>query len=104
MMALGVTAFSGNGSEEPRPPRPLKAHTVDGAWSLVGSANWDVRSLRLNFEFELEVWDRAFARKLDAIIDAKLAESRRLKHLELESATRLVRMRNAAARLLLPYL
>jgi cardiolipin synthase len=70
----------------------------------VGSANWDVRSLRLNFEFGLEVWDRDFAAKLDSIIDGKLAESRKLRRLELESTTRLVRMRNAAARLLLPYL
>ncbi len=60
--------------------------------------------MRLNFELELEVWDRDFVGKLDALIEGKLAESRRLKRFELESATWLVRMRNAAARLLLPYL
>jgi len=30
---------------------------VDGCWVLVGSANWDARSLRLNFEFNLECYD-----------------------------------------------
>ena len=38
-----------------------KIMTVDGAWSLVGSANWDVRSLRLNFEYDLEAWDTVLA-------------------------------------------
>ena len=28
-----------------------KLMVVDGCWSLVGSANWDARSLRLNFEY-----------------------------------------------------
>jgi cardiolipin synthase len=81
-----------------------KIMTIDGVWSLVGSANWDVRSLRLNFEFELEVWDRAFAGKLDAIINEKVARTRKLTRQELTSASPLVRFRNAAARLLLPYL
>ena len=31
--------------------------TIDGRWSLVGSANWDMRSLRLNFELTLETYD-----------------------------------------------
>jgi len=31
--------------------------TIDGKWSLVGSANWDMRSLRLNFELTLESYD-----------------------------------------------
>ena len=30
---------------------------VDGVWSLIGSANWDPRSLRLNFEFNVECYD-----------------------------------------------
>ena len=40
----------------PRPFDHTKAMTVDGAWSLVGSANWDPRSLRLNFELEVEAF------------------------------------------------
>jgi cardiolipin synthase A/B len=44
--------------------------TIDGEWSLVGSANWDMRSLRLNFEPTVELYDPDLARKLAGIIDA----------------------------------
>jgi cardiolipin synthase len=36
--------------------------TIDDAWSLIGSANWDTRSFRLNFELNVEIQDEAFAR------------------------------------------
>jgi phosphatidylserine/phosphatidylglycerophosphate/cardiolipin synthase-like enzyme len=32
-----------------------KLLTIDGVWSLIGSANWDVRSFRLNFELSVEL-------------------------------------------------
>jgi len=38
-----------------------KVMVVDGAWALVGSANVDVRSFRLNFELGALVVDAAFA-------------------------------------------
>ena len=50
-----------------------KLMTVDGAWSLVGSANWDVRSLRLNFEFNVECYGTRAAAEIDKVIDAKIA-------------------------------
>jgi cardiolipin synthase len=31
---------------------------VDGIWAMVGSVNWDARSLRLNFEFNVECYGR----------------------------------------------
>ena len=34
---------------------------VDGIWVLIGSANLDPRSLHLNFEFNVEVYDPALA-------------------------------------------
>lgn len=34
---------------------------VDGSWAYVGSSNLDARSLRLNFEVDLEVLDHTFA-------------------------------------------
>src|SRR5690606_11177032 len=33
-----------------------KLMIVDGIWSLIGSTNWDPRSLRLNFEFNVECY------------------------------------------------
>lgn len=38
-----------------------KLMVVDGMWSLIGSANIDPRSFRLNFEFDLEVYSQEFA-------------------------------------------
>ncbi|WEX78840.1 phosphatidylserine/phosphatidylglycerophosphate/cardiolipin synthase family protein [Sinorhizobium numidicum] len=41
-----------------------KLMVVDERWTYVGSTNLDPRSLRLNFEFDLEVLDEAFARSV----------------------------------------
>lgn len=79
-----------------------KLMTVDGAWSLIGSANWDMRSLRLNFELVVEVTDAATAAAVDARIDAMARRAASVAALrDRGTATRL---RDAAARLLLPYL
>jgi len=81
-----------------------KLLTVDGQWCLIGSSNWDARSFRLNFEFDLECCDHDFAARLDAIIDAKIASGRRLTPEALLARPVPIRLRDAAARLLMPYL
>jgi cardiolipin synthase len=88
----------------PEPFDHSKLCTVDGEWSLIGSSNWDVRSFRLNFEFDLEIIGRDFTAELDAMIDAKIARGQRLSPDELAFEPIPLRLRNAAARLLLPYL
>ncbi len=57
----------------PPPFDHAKLCTVDGAWCLIGSSNWDARSLRLNFEFDLECSDAALTGAIDALIDARIA-------------------------------
>ena len=42
-----------------------KLLTIDGEWSYVGSSNLDPRSLRLNFEVDLEVLDTGFAERIE---------------------------------------
>ncbi len=79
-----------------------KLMTVDGAWCLVGSANWDMRSLRLNFEMDVEVIDAAVTADVDALIDA--LPRRVLALHELHNRSIPVRLRDAATRLLQPYL
>ena len=44
-----------------------KSVTVDGELSLFGSLNLDPRSLILNFEITLAVYDRAFTASLRAL-------------------------------------
>ena len=62
----------------PPPFDHSKLCTVDGEWSLVGSSNWDTRSFRLNFEFDLEITDRELTAKLDALIDQKIARGKQI--------------------------
>jgi len=81
-----------------------KLATVDGAWCMLGSANWDARSLRLNFEFTLECYDSAMVETIDRLIDEKIARGRVLSPADLAARHPLFRLRDAAARLLLPYL
>lgn len=81
-----------------------KMMVVDGEWVLLGSANWDARSLRLNFEFNMECYDLGLARIVEDILDGKKRQARKLTLLELESKKIAVRLRNRFFRLFSPYL
>ncbi|QPC91159.1 phosphatidylserine/phosphatidylglycerophosphate/cardiolipin synthase family protein [Mesorhizobium sp. INR15] len=52
-----------------------KLLSIDGLWAYVGSSNLDARSLRLNFEIDLEVLDAEFAQEIDARIAAAIETS-----------------------------
>ena len=96
--------LSVNVYETPAPFDHAKLVTMDGAWRLIGSSNWDTRSLRLNFEFDLECYDANFTAKLDEIIDGKIKRARKIGIEELDTAAVPTKLRDAAARLLTPYL
>jgi cardiolipin synthase len=83
----------------PPPFRHSKAMTVDGLWCIVGSCNWDIRSFRLNFELCVESYDPELTAQLDALMV-------RCRGTAFSVAGRSVpvRLRDAGARLLLPYL
>jgi cardiolipin synthase len=81
-----------------------KFMTVDGLWSLIGSTNWDPRSLRLNFEFNLACFDDILARKLDTEFTMKLATSKGVTIEELKTAPVAERIRNGVARMFIPIL
>jgi cardiolipin synthase len=88
--------------------RPPFDHTklmlVDDAWSFIGSANWDARSLRLNFEFNVECYDLDFAAQLNKIVHEKLATARQIFLKDVDSRPLLIRVRDGLARLASPYL
>jgi cardiolipin synthase len=77
---------------------------VDGTWALVGSANWDPRSLRLNFEFSLECYDRGLAGVLEGLARERIRRTRRVTLEEVDRRGLAVRLRDGLARLLAPYL
>ncbi len=81
-----------------------KLLVVDGAWSLIGSANWDPRSLRLNFELGLECYDVALARQLDGHVDELIGEARPLSLDDVNGRILPVKLRDGMARLFAPYL
>jgi cardiolipin synthase A/B len=56
----------------------VKAMVVDGTWSMVGSANFDNRSLELNDEMNVAVSDRSLAARLTQDFDQDLRASRKL--------------------------
>ncbi len=88
----------------PPPFDHSKLMIVDGTWVLVGSANWDPRSLRLNFEFNVECYGHEFAEKVDAIIQRKIDTSQRVSKARLDARSLPVRLRDGVARLFTPYL
>lgn len=81
-----------------------KYFVVDGTWCLVGSANWDPRSLRLNFEFNLEAFDEDLAANLERHGDSLIHDARALTRAELDGRSFPVQLRDGVARLLTPYL
>jgi cardiolipin synthase len=88
----------------PRPFDHSKLMTVDGRWALIGSANWDARSLRLNFEHNVECYDNALAAQLDGLIDAKIADAASLSLEAVTGRNPLRKLRDGFTRLLTPYL
>ena len=63
--------------------QPTMIHTktivVDGKWSVVGSANMDVRSIELNVENVLGILDPGFARTLEATFQEDLERAREVR-------------------------
>jgi cardiolipin synthase A/B len=88
----------------PPPFDHSKMMIVDSVWSLIGSANWDPRSLRLNFECNVECYDRDLAAQLTALVHAKRAASREITLADVDSRPLPIRLRDGLCRLALPYL
>ncbi len=81
-----------------------KLMIVDDCWTFLGSSNWDPRSLRLNFEFNVECYDPELATNLAARVATRIAHARRLTLQQLNERNIALRLRDGVARLLMPYL
>lgn len=89
---------------QPPPFVHTKLFLVDGVYGMIGSANLDPRSLRLNFECNLEVYEASLIEGLAAHFDARRGESREVTLREMDGRPLAARLRDASARLLGPYL
>ena len=52
-----------------------KTLTIDGCWSLVGTPNFDARSLMLNFEVAVALYDAKTAAQLESHFETDLKYS-----------------------------
>lgn len=89
---------------QPPPFHHGKLLIVDDAYVLLGSANIDPRSLRLNYELGVEVFDANFARDLGDWFDSRVAASAPLSLAALAARSLAVRTRDALCWLASPYL
>jgi cardiolipin synthase len=88
----------------PPPFDHSKLMIVDEHWVLFGSANWDERSLRLNFELNVECYGRDLAHVMTAVIGKKLRSAREVTLAEADGRAIPAKLRDAIARLFSPYL
>lgn len=88
----------------PPPFDHSKLMLVDDAWVFLGSSNWDPRSLRLNFEMNVEVHDRSLGRQGVEWFEAKKSRSREVTLQEVDNRSFPIRLRDGIAKLFIPYL
>ncbi|HLF30783.1 MAG TPA: phospholipase D-like domain-containing protein [Xanthomonadales bacterium] len=81
-----------------------KIFVVDNSCAIVGSSNWDARSFRLNFELNLEVASPDVIRRLNTLIDRKLAGAHELTCQDVNGRSLPCQIRDGLARLFLPVL
>jgi len=81
-----------------------KLFMVDDYYINIGSANLDPRSLRLNFEFNVEIFDSSLGDDLRRHFEAVRDQSHLLTLDEMDNRSFLVRLRDSTAKIFSPYL
>jgi cardiolipin synthase len=99
LLQWGVNVFY-----QPPPFVHSKLLTIDDAYALVGSANLDPRSLRLNFELALEIFHKPTVETLNRHIRSALSRSKPVPFEEVENRPFFQRIRDSLAWLFTPYL
>ena len=99
LLDAGVRIF-----QRPPPFAHSKCLLIDEGYSLVGSTNLDPRSLRLNFELGVEVFDEGLNRELASHFESVLPRCSEFTHARLTDRRLLARMRDGASALFSPYL
>ncbi len=102
-----LTELLGWGVEVYYQPAPFchsKLLCIDSEYSLIGSANLDPRSLRLNYELGIEVFSRQLNAELCTHIQSVIDGSIRVTAEDLMKRSVPIRLRDAAANLFSPYL
>lgn len=88
----------------PEPFDHSKLMIVDGTWILLGSANWDPRSLQLNFEFNVECYDPELGERMERLFLERREAAHEVTLEEVEGRPLPIKLRDSFARLFSPYL
>jgi cardiolipin synthase A/B len=88
----------------PPPFDHTKLMLVDGQWALIGSANWDPRSLRLNFELNVECYDAELVAALAKLVQTRLQGAGEMTLERINARPLSVKLRDGVARLFTPFL
>lgn len=99
LIKSGVNVFY-----QPPPFDHTKIFIVDEYYCLIGSSNIDPRSLRLNYEVCVEIYDQTVAKTLQEYADKSLVNSKKITISELENRPLLIKIRDGIAWLFSPYL
>ena len=89
---------------QPGPFVHSKLFYVDDDYAQIGSANLDPRSLRLNFEMNVEIYDAAFVAHLSAHFETVRARSTRITVQQVDGRALRTKLVDGAAWLFSPYL
>ncbi len=89
---------------QPPPFIHSKLLLVDDEYALVGSANLDPRSLRLNFEFNVEIFDSETVGELIKHFDCSRELARKVSLEDMDKRSLPLRLRDSFFRLFSPYL
>lgn len=89
---------------QPSPFVHSKLFLVDSSYQLIGSANIDARSLRLNYELDMEIFDPHLAQQLEEQFDQTAAQSKVITLEEIDRRSLLIRTRDSFCWLFSPYL
>ena len=81
-----------------------KLFVMDEQYAQIGSANLDPRSLRLNFELTVEIYDRNVATQLAAHIEEQLRKSTPVTLESVRNRPFIIKMRDAVVWLFSSYL
>lgn len=98
LLECGVKVFY-----QPPPFSHTKLFLVDDYYAQVGSANLDPRSLRLNFELVVEVYNEAFVKDLNSYVEDIILHSKETTLQEVDSRPLPIRLRDSVCWLFSPY-
>ncbi len=89
---------------QPPPFAHTKLFVIDQQYAQIGSANFDPRSFRLNFELSVEIYEKHVAQTIAGHIEHRIKHSQPLHLTDIERRPFIIKIRDALVWLFSPYL